>query len=331
MKANCLKLARMFYLFLAVYSFSLNTAIAAHICSEIFSAQELPPKGKLTRFYLDAFDKLPINFAKNEKQYLEQFEIIFVPGFLNRLQARVGMDLFGEQRNWLKSQGIESDLFSYRVDFPEETVRQLSARIKKAEKPVFIVSHSMGSTIMLQLLVQEPTIRKQIDQWVSVNGTLRGSPLADLVHARLKGILPARLRETLFNQTEENLQNFIDRNQGSLDDALKAVPSVFVGTYSHEDQPGYLKSKLRLVNLWLQQQGYRWNDGLVPTENSCLGGMDRCIVLPQVDHFSTVKSRGAHSFPRIQFLRTLIFQTMHLESAQQPAHYPEQDYLSDRP
>lgn len=280
--------------FLAFFSvicgalFGLETVHAAVACR-----QAAEPTSQASQQFFAKLNQLPEQLTRSEIEALQKFQLVFVPGFLNGEQAHFGNRPFAAQVDWLKNQGVDSVVFTYNIASPEKTLQEMNDQLK-SDKPVFVVSYSMGSILTMQLLVARPEWQAQVGGWLSINGTLKGSPLADLAYKPLHRVLPNGFRGALENQTEKKRQQYAIDHQEQLESLLQNVPSLFATTWT--------QSSLKIPRKVIERSGHDWSDGLVPTHNAYLGCLGECVVLPNTSHFSVLQD--------LRIFRTLLNQIL---------------------
>ncbi len=303
------KLSRVFFglaigLFLVQPSFANDPCKESVISSiEQLESKDSPPTNQASAQFLSDLKTLPPNLTQHEVQELKNLKILFIPGFLSGAQEKLGARLYGEQVAWLKSQGLESSVISYGLDYPEKIVEGIAARMSQ-DQPMLVVTHSKGSILMMQLMVAHPELQSRVRAWISVNGTLKGTPVADFAAGKLKHVLPKPMKSALEVQTEKFYREYMATHQASVDRMLERVPSLFVASWTRADMPEFSNSSLAVPSRLIEKSGYAWSDGMVPTENANIGCPDKCVILPQVGHFS--------QFNDHQFLRTLMHHALKL-------------------
>jgi pimeloyl-ACP methyl ester carboxylesterase len=270
------------------------------ILSETSVTLPTEPSTAASLEFLKSVERLPSKLSSAEIEKLRTLDLVFIPGFLNKAGRDPSLTNFPEQREWLQSQGIESTLITYDPDENERSLFELYNQIRSIQmsgRKSLIISHSMGSLLFVQLLITYPSLQGHIGGWISMNGTIHGTPLADLALKSVGVALPKKLKAALKDQTLLNAQAFVDTHRQEIEILLSQFPNVFAITWRTphgKSQPPYLNLTGRI----LRMQGVQWNDGMVPTEGGQLGCPENCVIIPETGHFEMPSSP--------QVLRSLI-------------------------
>lgn len=117
------------------------------------------------------------------KEKLKEFHFIFVPGIFSNF-IEIYACYFCEAIGVLKNHGLKEGLDYQKVETHslgpiQKNLPLIQKAIENSTKPVLLISHSRGSTEVMQLLVENPSLRSQVYGWISVQGVIAGSFFAD--------------------------------------------------------------------------------------------------------------------------------------------------------
>ena len=260
----------------------------------------------VTREYLAAWwNDNPFGTAQIEE--LKHCKVLIVPGFLGNHYH----GYFTDQMNWLWAIGVSYEKVGINTEqTPRFNARIIAQAIASSDRPVIIISHSKGSLDVLETLLSHRELVGKVKGWVSLQGALLGSPVADFVvhSSRLDSLASKFLkklggtRESLVSLTTTEAQRHYQQNAASITEILGRVPTVAFASWK-DSQPRRINSLLELPRDWMERQGIR-SDGLVPPANAVLPGMG-CVMVPGIDHADTVLSRFSN-IDRVRLTKALL-------------------------
>lgn len=262
-----------------------NFAKATNSCAEVLSG----PTNVATQIFQKKHQELSTNLSQDEVTTLNQYSIIFLPGLFNLVHSKLGEVPFGEQSQWLKSQGVTSEVLLYPVDHPSSSFSLLENKLRSTPKKKIIISHSLGSILSMELLAAKPDLQNVVHGWISINGTLRGSPVASAFLSNFGWLMPNKLKSAVSHITIENRQSFYQENEPTLNNITTNTTALFANSWIHPEMPGANPSHLHRTGQWVREKGYTWNDGLVPNEHTYLGCQEQCVRISQADHSNALK------------------------------------------
>jgi len=238
--------------------------------------------------------------------------IVFVPGFLSDGMRVV---YFLDQRRYFRSLSpLDVDVKFADIDgedAPEKNARIIHETIQHipGARPIVLFTHSKGSLDTLHMLVTHRELWNRIAAWVSVQGALLGSPVADFIvdDPYLKGMAGVILK-AVFRGSGKALEclhtglsrEFIDEHQDTVSALCGAIKVLCYGSAISGWTPlGLFRDRMLAHDMP--------NDGLMPIEHTFLHGADVVRNLAGPDHAAVVMAGGAPAFfDRARFSRALI-------------------------
>jgi hypothetical protein len=248
-------------------------------------------------------------------------EFVVVRGFLTDLLDRAGL-MMSDQLQAITALGCRVRKVQAPFDSenaPDVNATELARMLKSASQPVVFVTHSKGSVDALATLVNYPELRGQMAGWVSIQGAVQGSPVADFLVGQSSasgGIVENVKRATLesifrhvFNgslasldalRTRDRVQYLTD-NATEIGRIVGAVPTVAFGSAAPTS-----RSVLRTLTDPFFHHEPR-NDGLVPVERSVIPGAHVVHDLDGPDHADAVIDvPGPQGWDRVRLTYALL-------------------------
>jgi len=285
----------------------------------------------ITDEYEQTLENIETLFTTDIIQRLRQYKILLVPGFLSNVVLDLGKiggpalgwirlgEYFDEQIDWLDSDAINID--NKRVEVESEGSIGLNAfivgqdiRAAAAEnKKVLIIGHSKGGLDTFEALRTQPDIRQHVAGFVPLQSPFWGSPVADwVVDSSVLGALAFKLlrlmggsAESLIGLMPGTRRQYVDDNYESVYEALNSVPMFSVATW-RANIPGLGWDSLLELTRNEMESRYRLNDGLVSLESARYPTADY-VQIPNADHAVTVMYSSFIDFPRVDFMKTLLY------------------------
>ena len=223
--------------------------------------------------------------------------VLLVPGFLSNAMR---LSYFTDQLFFLRGlAGVDADI----VDIDSEEPPEVNAReIRKAirdvdpDEKIVLVTHSKGSLDVLHLLLDRPKLYKRVAAWISIQGALLGSPIADFVDDDpvLRDVAGAALRilggslASLRSLRTDASVAFVERHEadGSLAALLNGVKTVCYGSAVRGSKT------LLLAPRDAMEKRKKPNDGLMPLDNTFLPGAPFVRIPNGPDHAAPVLRVG---------------------------------------
>lgn len=252
-----------------------------------------------------------------ELSELRNYKVLLVPGFMTGLYVRLGnradwpaRRYFGDQLDWLKKMDVEHEVAAvHSLQSVEHNAPIIAKAIESSEKPVIVITHSMGGRILLHALITRPELRARVRGWTPMQTPFLGSHVADL--PALVGISNL-LR--LFGGTKESVRSmrgyrslrYYELHREAIEEILLVVPVVAFASWVNTSAPAWLALANPVLKwAWnaVSRSGGK-NDILVPVKNAALPGMP-LVVVHGVDHASAVVDTPA-SVDRVRILKTLL-------------------------
>ena len=247
-------------------------------------------------------------------------EFLVVRGFLTNALDRVGVMMVDQVRA-VEALGCQARKPGSPFDgaaAPEVNAGAIVSLVESARMPVVLITHSKGSVDALTALVSAPAIRARIAGWVSIQGAVQGSPVADLVAGDREtegGFLePLRRRalsvifERVFKGSVTSLDAlrtrdrvaYLQRNAGEVQDIVTRIPTVAFGSAAPRR-----RSMLRVATHQFFA-GEPSNDGLVSVERSVIPGARIVHDLDGPDHGDAVTDVPGQHWDRIKLTYALL-------------------------
>lgn len=277
-----------------------------------------------------------------QKELLRGYDVLLVPGFLTSLYMDIGhfvketfakrdvLDYLQDEKEALREMGVDTDQvlldkkeFNTLGSVAENAERIVRAVEKSAyrHKRVILISHSKGGNDVLAalLLLQQKKSLGQVGGWLSVQGVLLGTPIADEIMKSdtLRKSAQVAIEKlggklaSLGDITSDTSQRFIKEHEGEIGTLVKDLPIMSFASYKPKPadfsllRPDSLLSTTRDL---MADKGMV-SDGLVPTKNAILA-RTFYIAQPGLDHAETAMNNQppvqASHLDRKRFTRTLL-------------------------
>jgi hypothetical protein len=247
-------------------------------------------------------------------------EFLVVRGFLTDALDRLGV-MMADQIRAVRDLGCEARKPGPPFDSeaaPAVNASAIARAVDSARSPVILLTHSKGSVDALAALVSAPAIRDRVAGWVSLQGAIQGSPVADFVagtgngeggfgEALRRAALTA-IFERVFGGSLASLHalrtrdrvEYLQRNAGDVHAVLSRIPAVAFGSAAPRR-----RSMLRVATDWLFRNEPR-NDGLVSVERSVIPGARIVHDLDGPDHGDAVTHVPGQGWDRIALTYALL-------------------------
>jgi hypothetical protein len=237
---------------------------------------------------------------------LRKYHVILIPGllaqstFADQNQPNVNLFFgvyFEDFVTWLRHHHISHQrLILESEGTPERNALKIKEAILKAPKPVLIFSHSKGSLDFLEAMNQDPALTKKVHVWISSQGPVWGTWIADLA---LDFVFPEWLTRVVvkfvFGGSYDGLESLkkrerhkvmlSDRYQQLFRGPLKEMTKLSYASFDRQQGygPSFFLELLRHILAPLEGE----NDGLVSIESAYVPN-SVLITEKGVDHISTV-------------------------------------------
>ncbi|MDH3443502.1 MAG: hypothetical protein OEN50_06225 [Deltaproteobacteria bacterium] len=210
---------------------------------------------------------------------VEDFEIVFVPGYLYRRHPATGAD-FAAPRKALKRVGLHYHFVETDEDGAIEAnadlvLAALLARARSGRRAIIVSASKSGAEVGLALTKLGILASRQVAAWVNIVGTLQGTPLADVklwqeMEDLIGEVSIAGVESLTTAHSRQRFRNF------------RVPKDIFVVNYIGIPVSGSVSSLARSGYLQLQSQGP--NDGLSLLSDLILPGRLTLADLGR-DHF----------------------------------------------
>ena len=247
-------------------------------------------------------------------------EFVLVRGFLTDTLDRIGI-MMQDQKQAIENLGRPVRKVGEPFDSentPDVNATAIVAMVKSAALPVILVTHSKGSVDTLTMLINNPSVREKIAGWVSIQGAVQGSTVADflvgtgttpaIIEAAKRAVLSV-VFEHLFKgslgaldslRTSDRVE-YLRRNAAEIDKIVARISIVAYGSAAPMS-----RSALRtLTDPFFKGEPH--NDGLVSVERTVIPGARIIHDLDGPDHGDAVIDvPGPQDWDRIRLTYALL-------------------------
>ncbi|MDH5536767.1 MAG: hypothetical protein OEZ08_14520 [Betaproteobacteria bacterium] len=262
----------------------------------------------LTPEFLNAY-RSDCAFGAAQVDVLRRHKVLLVPGYLGNLQPTY----FAEQLRWLAAIGVDREKVAIRSGHSVAVNAPIvAAAIRDSARPVVLITHSKGSVDALEALRAEPSLRKKVKGWVSLQGAFFGSPVADIlldgsmldpaVAAAILGFFGGTM-ESARDLTTGASRGYYRDHAAAIGAVVREVPAIAFATALDGAPGARIKTLLDIPRELMWREGIR-SDGLVPTEAAVLPGMN-FVKLAGVDHIAPVMP-ALEPFDRVRMTKALL-------------------------
>jgi hypothetical protein len=247
-------------------------------------------------------------------------EFLLIRGFLTDALARAGV-MMEDQLHAIASLGCPVRKIQAPFDSenaPAVNAVEIAREVTAARRPLILVTHSKGSVDTLAALVNHPQIRERVAGWVSIQGAVQGSPVADFLvgepagGANLADAAKRAALTTIFGQVFQGSLAALDalrtrdrvddlrRNSTQIQAIVGRIPTVAFGSAAPTS-----RSALRNVTDPFFH-GEPDNDGLVSVQRSVIPGARIVHDLDGPDHGDAVTRVPGQNRDRIRLTYALL-------------------------
>ena len=240
-------------------------------------------------------------------------QVVLVRGFLTDLLDRAGV-MMADQRKAVEA--LRCGVYKPRFDSEQppsvnaaaiaETVRSIP---QGAGRDVILITHSKGSVDTLTALIEYPEIGDRIAGWISIQGAVHGSPIADriagaagidrtVLSMAVQLIFRGNVDALLSLQTSER-QRYLAEKSTQIADIVHRIPTVAYGSAAR-----MARSTLRKVTTRFFRDGF--NDGLVSMQHTVIPGAASVHEVDGPDHGDAVTAVPFQQFDRIGMTYALL-------------------------
>ena len=157
---------------------------------------------------------------------------------------------------------------------------------------------------LLEALVKKPALSAKIAGWVSMQGAVFGSPVADVVSESRNEHFIERLltrfcgSENVLKTLRQDLRYaFIERNLSAIRSLTGNFRTISFGSViSQKDLRGPVRWLNKAFGSKMRNQAPDRNDGLIPAENSLIPYTDY-VIMENLDHMN--RNREEQPFPSL--------------------------------
>lgn len=255
-------------------------------------------------------------FGARQKARLRGYRVVVVPGFVTGFYMEISqiakdtfkkddfLDYLQEPAATVKELGLgdNQELLDKQQFNTQSSVQVNAERIVRAVKEaaakgqkVILMSHSKGGNDVLAalLLMQKAGSLKKVSGWISVQGGLFGSPVADEALNNKVARAAAKLfleksggsLDSLTDSGSPACEKFMADNAPAIAKLVKAVPILSFASWKpkpHDKKLLHPDTILSVSRDFMEGKGLK-NDGLVPRKNAILPGTDY-VAAVGIDH-----------------------------------------------
>ena len=246
-------------------------------------------------------------------------EFLVVRGFLTDALDRLGVMMVDQMRA-VRDLGCGVRKAEHPFDAeaaPEANAAAIAAMVASARLPVVLITHSKGSVDALTALVSAPAIRDRVTGWVSIQGAVQGSSVADFVAGenggggfleRLREAALVEIFKTVFRGSVEGLKalrtrdrvDYLQRNAAEILSIVTRIPTVAFGSAAPTDRSALRKVTRRFF------ADEPDNDGLVSVQRAVIPGARIVHDLDGPDHGDAVTHIPGQRGDRIKLTYALL-------------------------
>jgi FAD/FMN-containing dehydrogenase len=282
--------------------------------NKLYETYARPDARDANREYREAWDAAKKPLSPEQLERLRGYKVLFFKGLLADAYLKVGQQYFDASIKELRDQGIDAELAPTNAQASvEDNLAAASAAIAGSDKPVLIVSHSMGGLVTLHALLEKPELRAKVKGWAALQAPFGGSPVADWFakHALWRWKLDRIL--ALFGGDDGALRSlmtsgrseYMARDPKAVLEVTQEVPVFSLATWKEKTSWWRQDSLLKLTrDRMLKTHGLK-TDGLVGVDSAVLPGSDFAVV-EGLDHAVPVMPSPVLPFDRPRFTRTVM-------------------------
>ncbi|MGE5085688.1 MAG: hypothetical protein ACM3MG_05260 [Bacillota bacterium] len=303
-------------------------------CAPLQAATDLSP------LFMRIYDQSR-SLSYQEQKTLRDYDIYFIPGILAE------SFLSGDKRSSIHLEYVTRDYFSYQLSLlntkynipakrlgvssknvseTRSNIRQAIAQSANNNRKVLFISHSLGGIALLEEMIENPGLQKNIAGVVFMQSPFYGSPLSDIVMEPSYGLkfllsplFPyVNLSETTVTYVGiEARTRFMQEHSEEINNLINTVPlftfSSFVDSSFSIFRPlidiigsGCIKGPGgNCVTSVFYPGPYDKNDGLIPLHSSFLGNADY-VTLEGVDHAEIILDIPFEKYSKEDVTTTLL-------------------------
>ena len=306
---------------------------AAFIQTSLFASTNL------SKDFLNIYNNDSLLSVK-EATKLKQFDIYLIPGILAETMVK------GDKRTNIKFTLLLNDYYKTQLDVLNNTykipakrlqtssfdinvtkinIKNVVAQAAAKNRKVIFITHSLGGLVLLDELVSNAKIHKDIAGIAFLQSPFHGTELADLLlnppfglEKIIKKIIPTlNVSERTIQYVGIERQHFMKQNRDLIKSIVKNFPSYTVSStveanksifkpFIDLSESGCLKVlKDRCLTDVIYHGALDKTDGLIPYKSSFIEGADY-VILKNVDHAELVLDTPYETFNRVQFTTTVL-------------------------
>ena len=285
--------------------------------------REYPSTQTISREFDSAFRSKSELLTVSDIAYLQQHQILIVPGFLSDVTAQLRKNFgwmvpemkkdFDEQYLWLKSKGIKATRAEIESEASiEENAVRVREAIEKSDRPVILMSHSKGGLDIIEALRERQDLQEKVAGWLAIQSPFWGTPVADVwtTSERAKKIADGVLKKlggsarSLLGMRVEERVPYMREHEFQIKRMMEAIPTVIFASWKR-DEPGDWDTPFE--PFWRDQMAKAEirSDGIIPINSMLIPGAS-VILREGADHVTTIGAIQLRPFDRVRFLQSLL-------------------------
>ncbi|MCB0377759.1 MAG: hypothetical protein KDD33_04640 [Bdellovibrionales bacterium] len=249
---------------------------------------------------------------------MKKYKFILVRGFLADYFDYIDKN-FATQVEIFSEMGMKPNLDFEVANTDTEAESEINAAdivkaIRDSQKPVILVSHSKGSVDVLYALLTYPELQNKVKGWISVQGAIRGTRLADnLTDPKFVGTSPEDFlkhpfravsrwfidlliswssgdSEVLYSLRTDVRELFLAENEEAIRELVSKIPTLSVGSWQSYGRLNYFLRK----QLEVMVPNAPLSDGVIEPMRAVVPGSSY-VILDDVSHIDLVPSRSPYN------------------------------------
>jgi hypothetical protein len=300
----------------------------------------------VTAHYIQLMNQQDKNEVLDQASLCEirnQYQILFVMGFLSDLIVKIGGAYFNDQMTWLKNERVDhfrADKTNSQFDserLPSENAGVLKRKIEElyqtnSRKKVLVISHSKGGLDTLVALRKYPAIlNEKVAGWIPLQTPFEGTHLADWVTSQekddLRNTISGTFMRNIFGGNEVVIQTMrrdrraqaMREKAETIRDIARKIPILAFASWKERNlTPGQWTALFATRDL-MKKLAQVDNDGVVPVDGAILRVDGRAVSpfirIEGIDHLLpvanaipgyNVNAPGFKRLDRVGFTKVLL-------------------------
>lgn len=251
-----------------------------------------------TELYHLVWKELDQRLTPEQSVILRQYQVIFVPGILSDFMLRLNRSLltswlawsryFDDQMEWLAGMNVNNKRLDMKSEFPAAfNVGIIRQAVDASPQAVILISHSKGSTDVLEFLRLNPQLRRRVRGWISFQGPFHGAGDADVWSAPPKRALT------------KSILRAIGGSMDSVDELRTGDRAAYMARYDAEIRE--IAREIPVLCLTTAESGAAEKElwkGILPDSHY--------VSLQGISHKATILEERPANFDRVRMTKTFL-------------------------